>query len=86
MNVKAGDLAYIVNDPHEGRTVTVERFVGPVRGSIDIGPHWVVSASWEMELDIGDYSNTWVFPDSRLRPISGVPVADDVKDDIKEPA
>jgi hypothetical protein len=80
MNCKPGDLAYTVGSPlHEqnGMVVQVE-YVSP-RGA----PWWVVSFRGAVVTREGrTVHGRAQVRDENLRPISGVPVADDVTDEV----
>lgn len=84
MNCKPGDIAYITCGRDAGRIVTCESLYGPVSASIDRSPHWLVTASWQCEVGTKHVrlSNRWLFPDARLRPITGLPITDDVTDEV----
>ncbi len=85
MNCKPGDLAYLVrvDDPrfseNIGRVVTVTRLAG-------VEDCWWVDALPPGLLGYRDgnfgYSTEGWVRDSNLRPISGVPVTDDVRDEV----
>lgn len=90
MNVKAGDLAIVVvpadwpRKTLDGRIVEVVRFVPP-RGpgaEWDQRPTWwcVFQSAWFT--DRGYMVTECPLLDSWLRPISGVPVTDDVLDEV----
>jgi hypothetical protein len=92
MNCKPGDLAYIVKSilpENIGRIVEVVRLL--YLDSPD-GPVWIVRGSTPLARSAFrgairlEGSAERPFIDAWLRPISGVPVCDDVKDEIKEPA
>jgi hypothetical protein len=99
MNCKPGDLAYIVgSSKFAGRIVEVVSYA-PIGvnfalpdGYTQIAQHyeWVirfVGASIEAPTGLGTRVTRYATaPDRLLRPISGVPVNDEVTDDIKEPA
>ncbi|HDR8989766.1 TPA: hypothetical protein QDA93_002371 [Burkholderia vietnamiensis] len=91
MNVKVGDLAYVVHGKEMGSVVEVIREWG-LWG--DFGFIWTVEfkhdvrtcQSWdgtESNLrETGLVKRVLQCPDSWLRPISGVPVTDDVEDEV----
>ncbi|WP_175683860.1 hypothetical protein [Burkholderia cenocepacia] len=86
MNCKPGDLAYLVASDFQeniGRIVEVTK-----QGWMEDGRWvWTVTSSapltgWILEpLSVGRSTMVNVF-DDELRPISGVPVTDDVKDEV----
>lgn len=86
MNCKIGDLAYVV-----GGEATPPRNLGRVvevmslEGIFDeYGPVWNVQSSQLVETTRG-LKYRFHMCDARLRPIGGVPIHDEVSDDIKEP-
>ena len=92
MNCKPGDLAYIVAglvdpSPNIGKVVEVIGLYG-----IDsaLGLMWRCRATSPILTRRRDGRITadlkFASPDAWLRPISGVPVTDDVTEDLKEPA
>lgn len=89
MNCKPGDLAYMTEGPHIGRVFEVIDSWGSYRGC-----HvWNVIAKEKLNKWSGGSASDPLPPskygqayDHWLRPISGVPVADEITDDIKEPA
>jgi hypothetical protein len=88
MNVKPGDLAYIVAgmespSPNAGKVVEVKSFFG---FDSEFGPSWNVKATSPLVMTDDSLLVELDVPDAWLRPISGVPVNDEVTDDIKEPA
>ncbi|MDR6393038.1 hypothetical protein [Paraburkholderia phenoliruptrix] len=84
MNCKPGDLAYIVKSGRpETIGVIVEVLEPLIHGST---PMWRVRALRPVKKYSGEFGCEGNIEDDRLRPISGVPVNDEVTDDIKEPA
>jgi hypothetical protein len=89
VNVKPGDLAYMIEGPHAGRVFEVIDAWGNYRGN-----HvWNVKTREELKKWSGGASSEPLPPskygqayDHWLRPISGVPVDDEVTEDLKEPA
>ncbi|PVX84334.1 hypothetical protein [Paraburkholderia unamae] len=93
MNCKPGDLAYVVAGVNEGRVVTVAALAaqgwlqdGPLRLAPCSTPRWHVEGC---DLRIVSLSggiwgglSTRVIRDEFLRPISGVPLADEVHDEV----
>lgn len=86
MNCKPGDLAIIVRSrfapENIGRIVEVMRR----RNGERAGPQWLVRSDRDL---VERWENGWVrlvrqrfYLDVCLRPISGVPVTDDVKDEV----
>jgi hypothetical protein len=84
MNCKPGDLAYIVRSARPETVGVVVEVLEPIthRGT----PMWRVRAVRPVKKMNGDFGYEGDIEDDRLRPISGVPVNDEVTDDIKEPA
>lgn len=84
MNCKPGDLAYVVGSSIEeqnGMIVTVER-VG--RNGM---PWWVVSFRGFVITRQGHLANgSAQVPDEYLRPINGVPLDEEISEDMKVPA
>lgn len=87
MNCNPGDLAYIVGgmrnpSPNIGCVVEVIRLE-----AIDaaIGPVWNCKSRQPLETVHG-FRDKFHVRDAWLRPIGGVPVEDEVTEDIKEPA
>jgi len=80
MNCKPGDLAVILGPIPEfrDRIVKVERFVGTSIESISTGDHWLVSGHFGVDTVRAGISKIFLWPDEWLRPISGVPLADEV--------
>lgn len=99
MNVKPGDLAIVVSSISQeniGRIVTVIRLVvagerfAVGRRLVGDGNGWLVQCDRPLVITfegkpVGTHC-TRVYRDDCLRPISGVPVDDEVTDDLKEPA
>jgi hypothetical protein len=90
MNVKAGDLAYVTAGVNEGRVVAVVALAasgwlhdGPFKMRPDSLPRWHVAGTALRAIDlsgtvVGGLRNR-IIRDQFLRPISGVPVNDDVE-------
>lgn len=91
MNCKPGDLAIVAVPADwwgkrtlDGKIVQVIRFVPP-RGD---GPEWDQRPTWWCEFQTPWFNDHGVMfieshvLDSWLRPISGVPIHDDVKDEV----
>jgi hypothetical protein len=99
MNCKPGDLAYVIRAEATpemvGIVVTVLRMaidgekVGGRKFSVR-EPSWVVEANSLIPSRGYDgilrYLKQRVICDRNMRPISGVPVTDEVTEDLKEPA
>lgn len=99
MNCKPGDLAIVVRSvapENIGRIVTVIRLVVPGeqfaegRRLVEVGNGWLVQCDRPLVTtfegkQVGSHC-TRVYRDDCLRPISGVPVEDEVTEDLKEPA
>ncbi|MGF6837034.1 hypothetical protein QF001_000901 [Paraburkholderia youngii] len=91
MNCKPGDLAIQIRSTsgNEGRIVKVLSFLGSdpfyegFRWCIGAGPCWLVEYQGTGGTSIrGKRMKTMPCPDSRLRPISGVPVDEDVTNEV----
>jgi len=87
MNCKPGDLAYIVGgldnpSPNLGRIVEVLRLCG----EDDDGPNWVCKSREPLALmgpgDSTVYATEGICADAWLRPITGLPITDDIKDEV----
>lgn len=85
MNCKPGDLAYSVVEPYKGRVFEVVSFWGDYQDH----PLWNVRACEPLlkfkagRRDCpGGVSRDGCMYDQWLRPISGVPITDDVKDEV----
>lgn len=82
MNCKPGDLAYVTGSPVEqlnGLTVEVLSRSAPFK---KYGPAWNCTSASMREQGFSDLP----IPDSMLRPISGVPLADEtpIETDVPE--
>lgn len=88
MNCKPGDLAYIVRDPYPENLGHIVRVLGPGRWITD-GSAWLCETAGA-PLRVMDADKPWVSGmdtefdcyDSDLRPISGVPIEDEVCDEV----
>ncbi|KVO11742.1 hypothetical protein [Burkholderia ubonensis] len=89
MNCKQGDLAIIVHQsdaaPNLGRIVEVMEW----RGEYGLGkwPCWLVKAPRPMNVfdpltRLPSQSVLGVIPDAWLRPVSGIPTADEILDEV----
>lgn len=84
MNCKPGDLA-IIRATHpmkriRGLLVEVKDFLGVIHGENDV---WeFVFCGIAQRDDYGRLTHAGLIPDRYLRPISGVPVTDDVTDEV----
>lgn len=85
MNVKPADLAYIVrsrNAENLGATVEVIEF----HGVDEEGVIWTCNAARPLLMTNGRrMADRIQIPDARLRPISGVPMTDEVNEEEKLP-
>lgn len=84
MNVKPGDLAYVVCGDQSGAVVTVEKTAEPFP---DGSSAWVATSREPLETvkrksRARSMSSRFRVRDSWLRPISGIPVTDDVTDEV----
>lgn len=84
MNCKPGDLAYIVKTDIPANLGAVVQVL-----SIDISlsnligqPFWTAKACRPLETIYGDFTDLGTIEDSRLRPISGVPVHEEKTDEV----
>jgi hypothetical protein len=90
MNCKPGDLAIVV--PPSDNSGLIVRVIRPAIGDHFSGlPSWfVTSAGRPLEAQRKDGSRRSAMaaqcPDAWLRPVSGLPINDEVTDDIKDPA
>ncbi|MCA8242851.1 hypothetical protein [Burkholderia sp. AU32262] len=80
MNCKPGDLAFTVGSPlHEQNGMVVQVVGLSPRGA----PWWVVSFRGAVETREGLIAHGRAqVRDANLRPISGVPVTDDIEDEV----
>jgi hypothetical protein len=88
LNCKIGDLAYVVCGDQAGAVVTVEKVAEPFS---DGSPAWEATSREPLETikrksRARSMSDRFRVRDSWLRPINGVPVNDEVTEEIKEPA
>ncbi|MGB8422210.1 hypothetical protein [Paraburkholderia sp.] len=81
MNCKPGDLAYVVGDiPEAGLVVTVVKAFGQDY-EFGFGFCWTVE-SREPQKTLRGFITRFEVPDSNLRPISGVPVNEEVTEEV----
>lgn len=84
MNCKPGDLAYVRGTCPcrniRGVTVTVDEFMGEFEREIDVW-HFTFSGPPQID-DWGQSAVGGYIPDRYLVPISGVPVHDEVTDEV----
>jgi len=87
MNCKPGDLAYIVGglenpSPNLGRIVEVLH----LWGEDEHGPNWLCKSIEPIALrgpgDSTVYDTECISADAWLRPITGLPITDDIKDEV----
>lgn len=93
MNCKPGDLAYLSSDCVAEGVVVEVLSAGP---SLEDGPMWHCKSRTLIYCDLRSPDGLRVkgsafrkdicIADKYLRPISGVPIEDEVTNDIKEPA
>ena len=88
MNCKPGDLAYVVHGRQAGAVVSVEKTSLPLE---DVSPCWTCTSTSPLhtvhrKTRERRINTRFRVPDSWLRPISGIPVTDDVTENVKEPA
>ncbi|MDN8081186.1 hypothetical protein QZN30_17625 [Burkholderia multivorans] len=88
MNCKPGDLAYVTRGREAGSVVTVLRAWGEYPG---FGHLWTVEFSHDVAtvvpiadalFESGLRKKVLQCPDDCLRPISGVPITDNVEDEV----
>jgi hypothetical protein len=84
MNCKPGDLAYVVRGMQRGVVVLVEHADIPYE---DGSPAWKASSKTPVATQnrisrVKSMSTRFRVRDSWLRPISGVPVTEDVEDEV----
>lgn len=91
MNCKPGDLAYVVHGEEMGSVVTVIRewgswgefgFIWTVEFNHDVRTYVSPDGTASNCLETGLVKRILQCPDAWLRPISGVPVTDDVTDEV----
>lgn len=93
MNVKPGDLAIVIKahiPENVGKIVRVQKFM---RNDELFGPLWQVECE-SIRNTVGRKTlkpmkrggRPLYAPDDWMRPVSGLPLNDEVTDDIKEPA
>ncbi|VVE84973.1 hypothetical protein [Pandoraea sputorum] len=86
LRCKPGDLAYITHSDFPsniGRVVSVIECVGVLYGQVN----WEVRGRggfdvWDDEHQCDSRSDSMCVPDEDLRPIGGVPVHDDIRDEV----
>ncbi|CAJ0899602.1 hypothetical protein R6138_04352 [Ralstonia thomasii] len=84
MNCKPGDLAYIVRSEIQANVgAVVEVLSINIELSNAMGePFWNAQACRPLETMFGGFREIGTIEDSRLRPISGVPVHDEEHDEV----
>jgi len=84
MNCKPGDLAYIVTgDIKENIGAVVEVLSIDIElSNILAEPFWNVRARRPLETKTGLFTEVGTIEDRRLRPISGVPVHEEERDEV----
>ncbi|MBR8435225.1 hypothetical protein KDW37_31190 [Burkholderia cenocepacia] len=78
MNVKLGDLAVVRGNPIESINGQIVEVVGPGSGHSNWGPGWLVKNA----AILSALGRPVFMPDSMLRRIGGVPVSDDISDEV----
>lgn len=97
MNVKPGDLAIVIDAMRKeniSKIVLVERYVkigDEFYGYLAGRDGWVVNCDSSLAGSVNNRNAVvetkfGLFPDSCLRPVSGLPLQEDENIDIKEPA
>ncbi|VWB07636.1 hypothetical protein [Burkholderia lata] len=89
MNCKPGDLAYVT---YATQFQNIGRVIEVIRKSSDgdYGPEWVCRSSgivvaWDefLQKNLEAPAGTeFMAPDAHLRPITGLPITDDIKDEV----
>lgn len=83
MNCKPGDLAYIVKAPFGGPIGSVVEVEKPFGTEPRFGFAWYVKSSRPIPTrELGYRTDGVVVPDDWMRPISGVPIEDEVTEEI----
>lgn len=88
MQVKAGDLAIQIysHANNEGKIVKVLRFVGHHKFlTITVNDAWECDYGSNVKDVLGGMAQIRMVPGSWLRPVSGLPMDEEVPDQIKEP-
>lgn len=81
--VKQGDLAYLVGSmPEAGRVVEILRLWRGEENPNVPGPYWEIKSITPMLDQYKRMVTELLMPDWCLRPISGVPVHDQVTDEV----
>lgn len=84
MNCKPGDLAYIVgNFPEAGYIVECLELTPKQPHWPEYGAFWYCKSVRPIECEYTGFRRDIVVPDKFLRPISGVPLNDEVTDDLE---
>lgn len=86
MNCKPGDIAICIKGRHEGKIGTVVApFIGGSCGGVefsrippDVGHVWIFEAAGHFEVQ-GRLIKQGPFPDSWLKPVSGLPEAAEIE-------
>lgn len=91
MNCKAGDLAFIIaSDFPEEIGMVVEVLPDSIVDE-ELGFCWHIRAKrpvacWDLDAQKDVFNSEFCVPDSDLRPVTGLPVGDEVTEDLKEQA
>ena len=92
MNCKPGDLAIIVADGQGGASDAIGMIVEVQAARVSVaGPGWLVKMQERKTVEVwatGEKTTTdlLIVADAWLRPISGIPIDDEVIEELKEPA
>lgn len=90
MNCKPGDLAILIHASLEENIGKIVKVLSSARGNADGMPWWHISCE-SMEFGTGvvdgmrlpiNRFNSLECPDAWLRPISGIPMTEDVTDEV----
>jgi hypothetical protein len=91
MNCKPGDLAIIIASDFPEEIGMVVEVLPDSLVDEEFGFCWHIRAKrpvacWDPATGKDVFNSEFCVPDSDLRPVTGLPVHDEVTDDIKEPA
>ena len=92
MNCKPGDLAIVTHTPDGSSIGAVVRVIEAWGSYANYGHLWTVQHARPVQCFKGDGSGPsgiktiLQHPDAWLKPVSGLPIDDEVTEDLKEPA
>ncbi|MEX3914854.1 hypothetical protein AB4Y43_01220 [Paraburkholderia sp. BR10872] len=84
MNVKAGDLAIVIHSENGDGIGMVLKVVSAWGRYPEYGFLWNVETPREVRTWSGRMTRFPQIPDAWLKPVSGLPIEDEVTDEIKE--